>query len=37
MKHSKNYIEMRIKKLENNHIENNKLIKKWQRKLKKVN
>lgn len=36
MKYSKSYIEMRIRKLETNPVENAKLIKKWQRILRKA-
>ena len=36
MKYSKSYIEMRIRKLEGNPVENAKLIKKWQRMLRRA-
>lgn len=36
MKYSKSYIEMRIRKLEANPVENAKLINKWKRMLRKV-
>ena len=36
MKYTKSYIEMRIRKLEGNPVENAKLIKKWQRMLRRV-
>ena len=36
MKYSKSYIENRIAKLKNSPVENAKLIKKWERMLRKV-
>ena len=36
MKYTKSYIEMRIEKLKNNPVENAKLIKKWERMLRRV-
>ena len=36
MKYSKSYIEMRIRKLETNPVENAKLINKWKRILRKA-
>ena len=36
MKYSKSYIEMRIRKLESNPVENANIIKKWKRMLRKV-
>lgn len=36
MKYSKSYIEMRIRKLEGNPVENANIIKKWKRMLRKV-
>lgn len=36
MKYSKSYIENRIAKLKNNPVENAKLIKKWERMLRKA-
>lgn len=36
MKHSKSYIEQRIRKLETNPVENANIIKKWKRKLRRV-
>ncbi len=36
MKYSKSYIESRIAKLKNNPVENARLIKKWERMLRKA-
>ena len=36
MKYSKSYIEMRIRKLEGNPVENANIIKKWERMLRKA-
>lgn len=36
MKYSKAYIEQRIRKLETNPVENANIIKKWKRKLRRV-
>jgi hypothetical protein len=36
MKYSKSYIEMRIRKLEGNPVENANIIKKWKRMLRKA-
>ena len=36
MKYSKSYIEMRIRKLEGNPVENANIIKKWKRMLCKA-
>ena len=36
MKYSKSYIEMRIRKLEGNPVENANIIKKWKRILRKA-
>lgn len=36
MKYTKSYIEMRIEKLKGNPVENAKLIKKWERMLRRV-
>ena len=36
MKYSKSYIEMRIRKLEGNPVENANLIRKWKRMLRKA-
>ncbi len=36
MKHTKQHIENRIAKLKNNPVENEKIIKKWMRKLYKI-
>ena len=36
MKYSKSYIEMRIRKLEGNPVENANLIRKWERMLRKA-
>ena len=36
MKYTKSYIEMRIEKLKGNPVENAKLIKKWERMLRRT-
>ena len=36
MKYTKSYIEMRIDKLKNNPVENAKLIRKWERMLRRT-
>ena len=36
MRYTKEYIELRIKKLETNPVENENLIRKWKRLLRKV-
>lgn len=36
MKYTKSYIEMRIDKLKNNPVENAKLIRKWERMLRRA-
>lgn len=36
MRYSKSYIEMRIRKLKSNPIENANIIKKWKRMLRKI-
>lgn len=36
MKYTKSYIEMRIEKLKGNPVENAKLIKKWERMMRRV-
>lgn len=36
MKYTKSYIEMRIDKLKSNPVENAKLIRKWERMLRRV-
>lgn len=37
MRYTKSYVEMRIARLQRNPVENFKLIKKWQRMLRKYN
>lgn len=36
MKHTKNYIEIRIAKLKTNPVTNENIIRKWERKLRKL-